>query len=108
MATPDQIKHTDTAVSTLLNALGVGLQEVANARSGVNTTTSDMAGTWQGSASSAFQTNIAEWESGADKVTSALDDLYAGVSNAGKTMNHSETAARSMVHSAGGGWATNG
>jgi WXG100 family type VII secretion target len=110
MAT-EHIRSTQGGVATLLSALQTALGDVTAARQAVGMTTSNMAGSWQGAASTAFQDNIATWERGADKVASALEELYGGVTKAGQTMADTETTARSVAANAGSGagsWATNG
>lgn len=73
-----QVSELETLLGTLTSAM------------------SDLATTWTGPASSAFQNAYQNWQNTANQTKTALDDIGASLRNAGNQYDENENAIRSQ------------
>lgn len=73
-----------------------GVAELESQLSMLTTAMADLAGTWTGPASTAFQNAYETWKGTAQQTKAALDEIGGSLQNAGNQYDENEDALRSQ------------
>jgi WXG100 family type VII secretion target len=73
-----------------------GVAELESQLSMLTTAMADLAGTWTGPASTAFQNAYETWKGTAQQTKAALDEIGSSLQNAGNQYDENEDALRSQ------------
>lgn len=73
-----------------------GVAELESQLSMLTTAMADLAGTWTGPASTAFQNAYETWKGTAQQTKAALDEIGVSLQNAGNQYDENEDALRSQ------------